>query len=63
MKNDLFKINTNHEITVAPMMEYIEEWLRKYLIQITDSYQQEIVEAIMPPPTQQISTKEAQANK
>jgi hypothetical protein len=39
MENELFKINTKHEITVAPMREYIEEWLRKSLINITETDQ------------------------
>jgi hypothetical protein len=28
IENDLFEISTKHEITVTPMREYIEEWLR-----------------------------------
>jgi hypothetical protein len=32
----LFEIKTRHEITVAPLREYIEEWLKKALIKITE---------------------------
>jgi hypothetical protein len=35
MENEMFEINTKHEIMVAPMREYIEDWLRKSLIKIT----------------------------
>jgi len=52
MENELFEINTNHDIMVAPMREYIEEWLRKSIINITKIDQQEVVTIAMPPPTQ-----------
>jgi 50S ribosomal subunit-associated GTPase HflX len=35
MENELFEIKTKHEIIVAPMREYIEEWLTKALVKIT----------------------------
>jgi hypothetical protein len=57
MENELFKIKTRHEITVAPMRKYIEDWLRKSLIKITEPDQQEMVAAIMPPQQQQASKK------
>jgi hypothetical protein len=63
MENELFEIKTKHEIMVAPMREYIEEWLRKSLIKITETDQHEVVTTIMPPPTQQPSTKEASTSK
>jgi hypothetical protein len=63
MENELFKIKTNHEIMLAPMREYIEEWLRKSLIKITKRYQQEMVVAVIPLPKQQTPTKEAPTKK
>jgi len=35
-ENQLFQIKTKHEITVALLREYIEEWLKKVLIKITE---------------------------
>ena len=52
MKIEFFEINTRHEIMVAPMREYTEEWLRKIIIKITEPNQQETVATIMPPSTQ-----------
>jgi hypothetical protein len=47
------------------MREYIEEWLRKFLIKITEPYQQEMVAAIMPPQQQQdyLQKRHLQASK
>jgi hypothetical protein len=59
MDNELFKIKTKHEITVVPMREYFEDWLRKYLIKIIEPEQQEIVATFMPHQPKQASTKEA----
>ena len=58
----MFEIKTKYEITVAPLREYIEEWLKKALIRITELENQEAVTTVMPPPTQQPSTKEAPAS-
>jgi hypothetical protein len=63
MENELFEIKTRHEIMVAPMREYIEDWLRKSLIKITEPEQQEMVATVMPPQPQQASTKEAPPSK
>jgi hypothetical protein len=35
-ENQLFEIRTKHEITVAPLREYIEEWLKNVLIKIIE---------------------------
>jgi hypothetical protein len=59
MENEMFEIKTKHEIMVAPMREYIEEWLRKSLINITETDQHEVVTTVMPPLVQHLSTKEA----
>ena len=49
---------------VAPMREYIEEWLRKSLIKIIDPYQQDMVVVVIPPPTKQHQpTKDATTRK
>jgi len=37
MENELFEIKTKQEIMIASMQEYIEEWLRKYFVKITES--------------------------
>jgi hypothetical protein len=34
MENELFEIKKGHDIMVAPMRGYIEEWLRKFLIKL-----------------------------
>jgi hypothetical protein len=41
LENELFEIKTKHEIMVALMREYIEEWLTKSLVKITETDQQE----------------------
>jgi len=43
MKNILFNIRVRHEIIVAPMREYIENWLKKALIKINEEDQAEVV--------------------
>jgi len=48
---------------VAPMREYIEQWLRKSLIKIIEPDQQEMVVAIIPTQQHQASTKEAPPSK
>jgi hypothetical protein len=52
-ENELFEIKTRHEIIVAPLKEYIEEWLRKSLIKITNPKNQakksRNIVVVMPP--------------
>ena len=45
------------------MREYIEDWLRRALIKITEPEQDETVAAIMPPRPQKALTKEAPPSK
>jgi hypothetical protein len=35
-ENRLFKIKTKHEITIALLREYIDEWLKKELIKTVE---------------------------
>ena len=63
LENKIFKIKTRHEIIVAPLREYIEEWLRKMLILIVEPKQQEMVATVIPTQPQQASTKEAPPRK
>jgi hypothetical protein len=58
-ENQLFEIKTKHEITVAPLREYIEEWLKKALIKITELENQEEVTMVMPPQPQHTLIKES----
>jgi hypothetical protein len=37
LENELFETKTKHEIMVSPMREYIEQWLRKSLVKITET--------------------------
>jgi hypothetical protein len=53
MENELFETKTKNEITVDPTREYIEHWLRKSLVKIIETYQQETNNTIIPPPSQQ----------
>jgi hypothetical protein len=53
INNEIFEIKTKHEIIVASMREYIEEWLRRALVKITETNQHEVVTSVMPPLTQQ----------
>jgi len=53
MENELFDKKTKQEIMIAPMRDYIEEWLRKDLVKIIETYQHEAVAMVIPPPTQQ----------
>jgi hypothetical protein len=62
-ENELFEIKTRHEIMVAPLREYIKEWLKKALIKITKPKNQEIVAVVMPPQPQQASIKETPPRK
>jgi len=34
-ENELFEIKTRHATTVAPLRDFIEQWLKKELIKIT----------------------------
>ena len=36
-ENELFKIKVKQEVIVAPLLQYIEEWLKKDLINIIES--------------------------
>jgi len=63
MENKLFEMKTRNEIMVVPLREYIEDWLRKYLIQTTELEQQETIVDVMSPQPQQESTKEVQLMK
>jgi hypothetical protein len=40
MENSLFDIKVRHEIIVAPMRDYIENWLKNALIKITEPDQE-----------------------
>jgi hypothetical protein len=57
LENELFETKTKHEIMVSPMREYIEQWLRKSLVKITETDQQEVGNTIMPPPLNQLKWK------
>jgi hypothetical protein len=39
LESELFNIKIQHEMNVAPMRSYIEEWLKKIVDQITDEGQ------------------------
>jgi hypothetical protein len=43
LENLLFDIKVKQEITMAPMREYIENWLNNVLIKIIESNQEEAV--------------------
>ena len=62
-ENQLFEIKTKNEIIVASLREYIEEWLKKELIKITEPKNQEIVRAVMPPQPQHVPIKEPTTSK
>jgi uncharacterized protein YecA (UPF0149 family) len=62
-ESQLFEIKTKHEITMAPLREYIEEWLKKELIKITEPKNQEIVREVMPPQPQHVPIKDPTASK
>jgi len=53
LENEIFESKNKHEIMVSPMREYIEQWLRNSLVKITEKYQQEVNNTIIPPPSQQ----------
>jgi hypothetical protein len=55
LESELFDIKTKHEITMAPLREYIGEWLKKELIEVTEPENQEIVRAVMPPQQQHLT--------
>jgi len=62
-ESQLFDIKTKHEITMAPLREYIEEWLKKTLIKIIGPENQETVRTIMPPQPKHVPIKEPVASK
>jgi hypothetical protein len=62
-ENQLFEIKTKHEITVAPLREYIEEWFKNALIKITEPENQEVFTVVMPPQPQHTPIKESTASK
>jgi hypothetical protein len=35
-ENELFKIKVKQEVTIAPLQQYIEEWLKRALIKIIE---------------------------
>jgi hypothetical protein len=43
MKKLLFDIIVTQEVIVAPIREYIKNWLKKALIKIIESYQEEAI--------------------
>jgi len=43
LENSLFDTKDRQEITIAPMREDIENWLKNALIKITESDQEKIV--------------------
>ena len=42
LENDLFDIEIQDEINVAPMRSYIEEWLQRRMDKLTDKGQQSV---------------------
>jgi hypothetical protein len=42
LENDIFNIKIQHEINVAPMRSYIEEWLQKEIDKLIDEGQQAV---------------------
>ena len=43
LEGELFYVKIKHEINMAPMKDCIEEWFRKYLINITEENQEATV--------------------
>jgi hypothetical protein len=62
-KIQLFEIKTKHEITMEPLRGYVEEWLNKALIEVTQPENQETVRAVMPPQPQHVPIKETVVSK
>jgi hypothetical protein len=62
LKKELFNIKVRQEITVAPMREYIENWLKNALIKITESDKEKITTIVQVLPAKEI-IKDIQANK
>jgi predicted DNA binding CopG/RHH family protein len=60
LESDLFNIKIRHEINVAPMRSYIEEWLQREINKLTDEGQQA---ADTIPITVDESNKKASTNK
>jgi hypothetical protein len=42
LEGDLFNIKIRHEINVAPMRNYIEEWFKKVVDKLTDEGQRTV---------------------
>jgi hypothetical protein len=68
LENSLFDIKVRQEIMVAPMREYIENWLKNALIKITESDQEKTIttgqvvpakESIKDIPTRQMKERES----
>jgi uncharacterized protein YecA (UPF0149 family) len=62
-KRQFFNNKNKHKIIVSPLREYIEEWLKKALIEITEPKNQEIVRSVMPLQPQQMSIMEQASSK
>jgi hypothetical protein len=53
IEDELFDLNINHELMVAPLQEYIEQWLYNALVRITDPESQETITTVRTTPTKQ----------
>jgi hypothetical protein len=62
-ENQLFEIKTKQEIVVAPLREYIEDWLKNTLIRINEPKNQETITMIMPLQPQHTPIKESTSSK
>jgi hypothetical protein len=60
LEGDLFNIKIHHEINVAPMKNYIEEWFKKTIDKLTNEGK-EIVETV--PVTVNEVNKRTEASK
>jgi hypothetical protein len=62
IEKELFNAMIKHEKTISPMQEYIEIWLNKALIKITEPDQPNLVTIATKPPTKK-STENTPASK
>jgi hypothetical protein len=46
LEGELFNIKISHEINVAPMKIYIEDWFKKTIDKLTKEGQEEVVEMV-----------------
>ena len=46
LEGELFNIKIKHEINVAPMNSYIEDWFKKAIYKLTKEGQETIVEMV-----------------